>query len=87
MAVTVVGGLWGASVPVAIGCYSDKAKAKNEIKLSQAREIEALRAEIEALRGELAPKKRASPKARGPDIGAVAGQLRLALEALEGGEA
>jgi len=33
--VTVIGGLWGASVPVAIGCYSDKAKAENEIKLQQ----------------------------------------------------
>ena len=31
--ITVIGGLWSAAVPVAIGCYSNKAKAENEIKL------------------------------------------------------
>jgi len=31
--VPVVGGIWSVAVPVAIGFYSDKAKAENEIKL------------------------------------------------------
>ena len=31
--VTVVGGVWSAAVIAAIGFYSDKAKAENEIKL------------------------------------------------------
>ena len=49
VAVTVVGGLWGASVPVAIGCYSDKAKAENEIKLSQAGQLEALQGRLDEI--------------------------------------
>ena len=33
MAITVIGGLWSGAVIAAIGFYSDKAKAENEIKL------------------------------------------------------
>jgi uncharacterized protein (DUF3084 family) len=50
--VTVIGGLWSAAVPVAIGCYSDKAKAENEIKLqmllNKPPELEELRARLVA---------------------------------------
>jgi len=77
MAITVVGGLWGASVPVAIGCYSDKAKAENEIKLSQNIELEALRAEMEAMRSEL-PKPK--PPRKKPHESELVGQIRLLLE-------
>jgi hypothetical protein len=35
--VPVVGGIWSGAVPVAVACYSDKAKAENEIKLQQMR--------------------------------------------------
>ena len=33
IAITVIGGLWSGAVIAAIGFYSDKAKAENEIKL------------------------------------------------------
>jgi len=49
MIVTAVGGLWSASVPVAIGCYSDKAKAENEIKLSQAGQLEVMQTRLDAI--------------------------------------
>jgi len=81
IAITVVGGMWAAAVPVEIGCYSDKAKEENIIKLSQSAEIDCLRAELEALRAELAPKPKAARKPqKATDNDALVGQIRLLLE-------
>jgi septal ring factor EnvC (AmiA/AmiB activator) len=54
MTVTAVGTIWAAAVPVAIGCYSDKAKAENEIKLSQSGQLEAVQAKLAEISGQLA---------------------------------
>ena len=78
MAITVIGGLWSGAVIAAIGFYSDKAKAENEIKLQammQAPPVELLQAqdqlaaaqaEIKKMKGErdTARKEAAALKSR-----------------------
>ena len=91
-AAMTVGGLWGASVPVAVGFYSDKAKAENEIKLAQNAELEVLRVEMSSQQEQIealleaaqapAPKKRTTA-AKTPkpfDAAAFGGAVAALLE-------
>ena len=88
--ITVIGGLWSAAVPVAIGCYSDKAKAENEIKLQmimQAPPPELLQAqeELSAAQEQLAAAQAESRKMKSERDAAKkdAAQLKQRLTPLE----
>jgi hypothetical protein len=69
-------GLAGVAIPVTVSAYENKAQAENVIKIGQAPEIEALRAEIDELRAGLPQKK--PPRKRTNDD--LAGQMRILLE-------
>ena len=87
--VTVIGGVWSAAVIAAIGFYSDKAKAENEIKLqallNSPPELAELREQLAAeqaagrkLKAERDKAKKEAEQAKGE-----AAQLRQRLTPLE----
>ena len=68
MAMPVAAGLFAAPSASALGFYSNKAKAENEIKLSRSNQVEA------------PPRKPAAKPKRTPDFDALAGQISLFLQ-------
>jgi len=68
------------------GALIQMAKVRADAEQAKA-EAEQAKAEAEAMRGELEAALKPKPKAKaakGPDIAAIAGQLQIALDALNG---